>query len=312
MFTIINADCKQALKTLDKNSVACVVTSPPYFNCRTYGSDQHEIGREETPYKFIRALCDVLLNIKDILKDDGVVWLNIGDCIAKKNYAEEGTISMIKKGEQMLIPTLFALQARRDGWYVQQDIIWAKTNPMPCSSKKRCTPSHEYIFMLTKQYDYNFDPSQILVDAKTNYKGKAQPPIGGVKKSGGDNSSYSGNTPEGTGKARKRDVWFETTSKCPEAHFAPFPKNIVEPCILACTNENDIVLDPFCGTGTTGHIAYQHNRKFIGIELYSNYIDIILKKCDENNITAKIINEIKPELEFKPSSIKIKINIKNK
>ena len=274
-YRIIRGDCREMLPKIAAGSVQCVVTSPPYFNCRTYGDDEHEVGREKTPWLFVKEMTEIFAAVRRVLKDDGVVWLNIGDCIAKRNWPAEGNLSGIKKGEQMLIPTLLALELRRDGWYVQQDVIWAKTNPMPSSTPKRCTPSHEYIFMLSKSETYKFDPEPIMVDAKVdNSKSGVQPPIGGKKKAGGDNSSYSGNQPKYNNKARKRDVWFETTSKNPEAHFAPFPKTIVAPCILATTKEGDRVLDPFSGSGTTGAVAVEIGRRFVGIELYEKYVEM--------------------------------------
>lgn len=178
-----------------------------------------------------------------------------------------------------MIPSIFALRCRKEGWYVQQDVIWAKTNPMPSSTPKRCTPSHEYIFMLTKTEDYKFHPERIVTPAKSDLsKATTKPKFGGVKQAGGDNATYSGKEYVYTGTARKRDVWFETTSKNAEAHFAPFPRTIVEPCILASSNEGDTVLDPFSGSGTTGVVSADLKRNFIGIELYENYVQMANKK----------------------------------
>ena len=275
---ILLGDAVANLSHLPPGSIACAVTSPPYFRCRVYGEDSAEIGRENTPDEYVEALARVFDALRPALREDGVLWVNLGDSIADKRYPEALYFPAIQKGEQMLVPLMFALSMRRRGWHVQQDIIWAKTNPMPCSTPKRCTPSHEYVFMLTKAAEYQFDPAQILVPAKTDFKGKPQPPIGGVKKAGGANGTYSGNTPAGTGMARKRDVWFETTSKCAEAHFAPFPETIVEPCILASSRVGDMVLDPFAGTGTTGMVARRLGRKFIGCELYPVYAEMARKR----------------------------------
>lgn len=276
---ILEGSCLERLKDIPDASVQCVVTSPPYFQCRQYGDDNEEIGREELPGVFIVGLCNVLDEIWRVLKPNGVVWLNIGDSFAKKKYKECTMHPEIKKGEAMLLPFMLATEARRRGWYVQQDVIWAKRNPMPCSTPKRCTPSHEYIWMLTKSDTYFFDPNSITTPCKTpGYENKALPPVGGKKKAGGDNATYSGNQPLGTGRARKRDVWFETTSRCPGSHFAPFPESIVEPCILSTTQEGDTVLDPFSGTGTVGQVSQRLKRSVICIELYPKYVDMIKKR----------------------------------
>jgi len=275
---ILEGSCLERLKEIPDSSVQCVVTSPPYFQCRQYGDHKDELGREQLPGDFITGLCKVLDEIWRVLKYDGVLWLNIGDSISKKKYKECQIHPMIKKGESMLLPFMLANEARRRGWYVQQDIIWAKRNPMPCSTHKRCTPSHEYIWMLTKSEAYSFDPIPITTPSKTpKPKNKEEygpmPPIGGVKRSGG--ATYSGNRPIGNGRSRKRDVWFETTSRCPESHFAPFPESIVEPCILSTTKEGDIVLDPFSGTGTVAQVCVRLKRHVICIELYRRYVDMI-------------------------------------
>lgn len=277
---ILEGPCIANLASLDSESIQCVVTSPPYFQCRTYGDHTQEIGRESSPDDYIASLMQVLGEIRRVLKDDGVVWVNIGDVFAKKNYPETAMHPKIRKGEAMLLPYMFAMEARRGGgWYVQQDVIWAKRNPIPSSTPKRCTPSHEHIWMLTKSDTYAFDPEPIMTECKTpGYDKKPYGPMGGVKRAGGDNAVYSGNRPLGTGKARKRDVWFETTSKCPEAHFAPFPESIVEPCILATTREGDTVLDPFSGTGTTGVVSKKLKRDCVCIELYPTYVAIMKKR----------------------------------
>lgn len=290
-FNVLQGENQKILATLKEESVACVVTSPPYFRCRTYGDSDGEVGRENTPSEFIENLCQVFFAVWRVLRDDGVLWVNIGDSIADKNYGAKAPFPAIYKGEQMMIPTMFALAMRRSGWLVQQDIIWAKTNLMPCSTPKRCTPSHEYIFMFTKGDTYKFDPEAIMVPAKTNFKGKKQPPIGGVKRAGGEKGSYSGNTPDGTGMAHKRDVWFETTSECKEVHFVPFPETIVEPCILATTAPGDFVMDPFAGTGTTGVVALKNDRLFVGIELYAKYVDMIKTNLGEVSSKRQKIEE---------------------
>ena len=288
---VIQGDALEVAKSLEKESIQSIITSPPYFQCRTYNKEKKqelgqdklelgkvklELGQEKTPEEFLKNLCDIFDALKPALKEEGCLWVNIGDSIAKKNFGD------IKSGEQMMIPALFALEMRKRKWYIQQDVIWAKTNPMPSSTPKRCTPSHEYIFLFSKNKNYKFDPNAIKVPAKTGdkYKKKSYAPIGGLKKSGNDNSSYSGNKPLGDGMARKRDVWFETTSKLKESHFAPFPESIVEPCILASTDKGDTVLDPFCGSGTTGMVSKKNERNFIGIEVIDKYVEMANKRIE--------------------------------
>jgi DNA modification methylase len=170
-------------------SVQCVVTSPPYFQCRQYsgGQLQKEIGQEATPAAFVEVLTKVFSNVKEVLADDGVCWINIGDCIAQKKFEATQDHPAIDKGEQIMIPFMLASSLRRHGWKVMQDVVWAKSNAMPSSSKKRCTPSHEYIFMLTKDSkEYAFDPIPIMTETKIKFKeGQKSPPVGGLKRAGG-------------------------------------------------------------------------------------------------------------------------------
>lgn len=258
------------LPKLPRRSVQCVVTSPPYFNLRTYGDHILEIGREPGVDAYIATLVAVFEAIRPVLKDDGVVWLNIGDSFASKPLPASSTFPAVKKGEQILLPAMLALELRRAGWYVQQDVIWHKKNPMPSSTKRRCVPSHEYVWLVTKQPEYAFDVTAIEEEATC----ASWPGIGGRKQASGQNSAYSGRVVESNGKRRKRDVWTAATSKCKDAHFAPFPESIVLPCVLAGSKPGDTVLDPFSGTGTTGRVCASTGRRYIGIELYKKFVDM--------------------------------------
>lgn len=269
---IIKGSCLDEIPKLEKASVQCVVTSPPYFQMRTYGESEKEIGRENSPWEYIQSIVRVLDLIRPILKDDGVIWLNIGDSFAATSIPATEHYPAIAKGEQLMVPAMLALEIRRLGYHIQQDVIWHKRNPMPNPTRRRCVPSHEYIWMISKTPRYTFDP--VPIEEEASWQGASNPLFGGNKRAGGDNPIYTGRPYVNTGKRRKRDVWHETTSKCKEAHFAPFPESIVRPAILATTKPGDTVLDPFSGSGTTGRVAAQENRSFIGIELYQEYIDL--------------------------------------
>jgi site-specific DNA-methyltransferase (cytosine-N4-specific) len=255
---------------------------------RTYRDDAQEIGHEKTPHEYIASLVHVCSLLYPKLKDTGVIWLNIGDSFAPKNYASHGMYPAIKKGEQMMIPAMLAIELRKIGYFIAQDVIWHKRNPMPNPTTRRCTPSHEYIWFISKNQQYTFDVKAI--EEQAAYQpglGESMPPIGGKKVSGGNNSVYTGRVIPSTGTRRKRDIWFETTSRCKEAHFAPFPESIVRPAIRATTQPGDVVLDPFSGTGTTGRVALEENRQFVGMELYPEYIQMSHDLFEKKNNKKK-------------------------
>lgn len=249
---ILHGPAQSKLKDIASNSVDCVVTSPPYFNMRTYGKqgvNPKEIGQEDHPMRFVQHLLEIFREIYRVLKPTGTVFLNIGDSVSKKKYDSLPGFSMqagFKKGQQMMVPHILAIELRRLGFFVKQDVIWAKTNPMPSSAKTRFVSSHETILFLTKKPSgYHFEPSKakVIKDKVTTNK---------------DLSS----------------VWFETTSRCKNAHFAPYPENIVEYGIAAGCPPRGTVLDPFSGSGTTMRVAKRLGRKFIGVELYKDYVDM--------------------------------------
>lgn len=324
---IINANALN-IPLADK-SVQCVVTSPPYYGLRDYGVDG-QIGLEVTPDEYIANLVAVFREVKRVLKDDGTLWVNIGDSYAsngeKSNNNGEGKSTMgwtnqkhetlnkvagmklpainhgCKPKDLIGIPWMLAFALRADGWYLRQDIIWAKPNPMPESVKDRCTKSHEYIFLLSKSQKYYYD-SDAIMELATGYDGRKDTKYkGGPKDMAGgahERWQYKNLQPDGqqpntmhlnrldgeeymSPVRNKRSVWFIATQPTREAHFATFPEALVEPCILAGSKAGDVVFDPFMGSGTVAMVALKNNRHAIGTELNPTYIhDIAMKRIDE-------------------------------
>lgn len=261
-------DALTVLKRLPDNMMQCCVTSPPYFGLRDYGIDG-QIGLEGTPEEFTERLVEVFREVKRVLRGDGTLWVNLRD-----SYAGRG--AGYKPKDLLGIPWMLAFALRADGWYLRQDIIWHKPNPMPESVRDRCTKAHEYIFMLSKQERYFYDSDAVKEPAVTgSWAAGKTPPIGGKKQTeGNDNDTYSGNRPALEGTRNRRDVWTVPTAPYKEAHFAVFPPELVRPCIRAGSMEGSIVLDPFNGAGTTGLVAMQEGRRYIGIDLNPKYIEM--------------------------------------
>ena len=297
--TIINGDCLEVLKTLDSKSVNCCVTSPPYFGLRNYGVDG-QLGLEPTPEEYVKNMVNVFREVKRVLKDDGTLWLNLGDSYANtkvgntetKKNPNVVTKSFTKKIPDNLkpkdlvgIPWRVALALQQDGWYLRQDIIWHKPNPMPESVTDRCTKSHEYIFLLSKSQKYYYDACAIKEELKESSVRRNQSGWNGNQDrdyvGGPQNhmSKYLGSkSAKNETHRNKRSVWTVNTKPFKKAHFAVFPEKLIEPCILAGCPKDGIVLDPFIGSGTTGKVARTHHRNFIGIELNKEYIDKIAKE----------------------------------
>lgn len=267
---ILNGDCIEMMRTLKDQSVNCCVTSPPYFGLRDYGHEG-QIGLEETPDAFVQKLVEVFREVKRVLRDDGTLWLNLGDSYVSKPTGSLGNFTGAKHGfgsnhahqeaalkrpdksgfgipEKNLIgiPWMVAFALRADGWYLRQDIIWHKPNPMPESVQDRCTKAHEYIFLLSKSSKYNFDSNAI-------------------KES----------TADGEEKKNKRSVWSVAGKPFKGAHFATYPPELIRPCILAGCPEGGTVLDPFGGSGTTAEVANEEGRNAILCELNPEYISLI-------------------------------------
>lgn len=338
---VLVGDCIARMKDLPDQSVQMCVTSPPYFGLRDYGHDR-QIGLEETPEQFIAKLVDVFREVRRVLADDGVLWVNIGDSYARnpskggsgpggKNgaYSDSYTTAQaarvdstdyltegrgraktklddgVKHKDLLGIPWMLAFALRADGWYLRQDIIWHKPNPMPESVEDRCTKAHEYIFLLSKSPRYFYDHEAIKEPAK-EWTGRAATfdrsgnavaehvipgqsaaqhrPRPSVKRGG-----FNGKTEEMPGRnafravvpeRNRRSVWSIATRPYKGAHFAVFPPALVEPCILAGSRPGDIVLDPFNGSGTTGAVALQHGREYVGTELNPDYLPLTRERLE--------------------------------
>ena len=335
--TIINGNSLEVLKSLPDNSIDCCVTSPPYYALRDYGCDG-QIGLEETPEKYIESLCDVFSEVRRVLTPEGTLWLNIADSYwgggwrnaqfnehsgdiqkgSKGTYcglslpACKGNVGDYKPKDLIGIPWMLAFALRSQGWYLRQDIIWHKPNPMPESVTDRCTKSHEYIFLMSKSQKYYFDYEAIQEpcadQSRTNYACGNR--TNGINKDRNDNDfgersknwkprtkncQYDGQKPNSFHLSRengepdkeyyvrnKRDVWSVNVKPCSEAHFATYPFELIKPCILAGCPENGIVLDPFMGSGTTAIVARSLNRNYLGVELNPEYIKIAHKRLDKH------------------------------
>jgi DNA modification methylase len=297
-YNLLIGDVLDKLKELEDKSVNMCVTSPPYWGLRDYGNES-QIGLEENPQDYINVMVEVFREVKRVLADDGTLWLNIGDSysgsgkgpagnLGKKHnerHLEKKTGGLVPEGTKpkdlVGIPWMLAFALRADGWYLRQDIIWAKPNPMPESVKDRCTKSHEYVFLLSKSPKYYFDSEAIKEDGvipagtkgakgsveRQGIKGvNARPPVYKI---------YDG-------KRNKRDVWTINTRPFAGAHFAVMPEALVEPCVLAGSAVGGTVLDPFTGSGTVGVVSLRHQRNFIGVEINPEYAEIAKKRIDES------------------------------
>lgn len=309
MNKVFFGDCRESMRQMISEGVQVqmCVTSPPYFGLRDYGH-AGQLGLEATPAEYVAAMVEVFALVRELLAEDGVLWLNLGDSYAaNRGYqVPDGKVGDVgnSKGSKVPdglkpkdligIPWRVAFALQEAGWYLRQDIIWAKPNPIPESVTDRCTKSHEYIFLLSKNANYYYDadaiaePSTEFARAKTGVKfggnnhcpdtrlqsGKEWTP-----KMGGGGTSFAGHSgnfrADGsplTGPTRnKRSVWTVTTKPFKGAHFATFPPALIEPCILAGSKPGDVVLDPFFGSGTTGQVAQHLGRRWIGCELNPNY-----------------------------------------
>ena len=319
---IYQGDSLGVLKTLEENTIDCCVTSPPYYALRDYGVDG-QIGLEETPEKYIERLTEVFKEVHRVLKPNGTMWLNIGDSYAGNcSVTSTGRCGMgkpreridhrvfdgIKPKDLIGIPWMLAFSLRNAGWYLRQDIIWHKPNPMPESVTDRCTKSHEYIFLLSKSQKYYFDHETIQEPCtdqnRTNFQSGSR--SNGINKDRNDNDwgersknwkpktkncQYDGCRPNSMHIRRelglsdevytvrnKRDVWSINVKPCKEAHFATYPPELVSTCILAGCPEGGIVLDPFMGSGTTGIVANKLGRHYVGIELNPQYVEMAKRR----------------------------------
>ncbi len=317
---ILQGDVRETLRALEAGSVQTCVTSPPYFGLRDYGVDG-QIGLEPTPAEYVEQMVAVFREVRRVLRDDGTLWLNLGDSYNAAGREGHGTRQGCKQGSNRAsatkadncrpsvadlkpkdligIPWRVAFALQQDGWYLRQDIIWHKPNPMPESVRDRCTKAHEYLFLLSKSERYFWDAEAMQEPAKAAHIGEmdggAQRLPNGSNANDGRNfrAGRSGNKQRKPATARdcpnegvagsvpwegftrnRRSVWTVATRPYKGAHFATFPPTLIEPCILAGAPFNGLVLDPFTGSGTTAAVALQHGRRFIGCELNPDYINL--------------------------------------
>jgi len=265
---VLFGDCLETLPMFNEKARMCV-TSPPYYGLRDYGGEDSQIGQEESPEEYIQRLVEVFREVRNNLTEDGTLWLNMGDSyynyrpgkgqalvqqsvatskqdLPNKCARRGNKLEGLKEKDLIGIPWMLAFALRADGWYLRQDIIWHKPNPMPESVRDRCTKSHEYIFLLSKNQNYYFDVDAIKEPTR-----------------------------------RKRSVWNVTKKPYKGAHFAVFPPELIEPCIKAGSEEGDIIMDPFMGSGTTAMVAKILNRDYIGCELHEKYGELIKDRVDD-------------------------------
>lgn len=305
---IMVGDAVSRLRELPDGSVRTCVTSPPYWGLRDYGNDG-QLGLERTPQEFVENLCRVFDEVGRVLADDGTLWVNLGDSYfphggSRGNKTPAGDSlrgrgnkyqpapkldpgdANLKQKDLVGIPWRFAFAMQDRGWYLRQDIIWAKPNPMPESVTDRCTKSHEYIFLFSKQPKYFFDSQAIREPLAQSSIGRLQQDIDNQV---GSERANAGAKTNGNMKAHgdieagrnKRSVWTVTTKGYKEAHFAVYPPELITPCIFAGSAEGDTVLDPFSGSGTTGQVALQNEREYIGVELNRDYAELSERRITE-------------------------------
>ena len=298
---IIEGDCLATLRTLPDESIHCCVTSPPYWGLRDYGHDG-QIGLESTPEAYVARMVEVFREVRRVLRDDGTLWLNLGDSYAaqrsgttmpaetlaggvggkgdkdaKRGREQSGHAHRnaraigLKHKDLVGIPWRVAFALQADGWWLRQDIIWHKPNPMPESVTDRCTKAHEYVFLLTKSERYYYDAG--AVSEATAKSGGAPRQFGATKQSGTFRQDQ-GRVFVDKGVRNRRSVWTIPTKPYSGAHFAVMPSDLVKPCILAGCPEGGTVLDPFAGSGTTLAVAAELGCSGIGCELNPEYIKL--------------------------------------
>lgn len=295
--TLYVGDSLSVLRTMPDQSVQMCVTSPPYWGLRDYGV-KGQLGLEATPELYVSRLVDLFGEVRRVLRDDGTLWLNLGDsyagggnnrggnpsersCKQASNRGGYGQIATpvpidLKPKDLVGIPWRVAFALQADGWYLRSDIIWHKPNPMPESVTDRPTKAHEYMFLLAKSDRYFYDAAAVAEPAKF-----PEGSWGSTKKlECAEYRSFYGEGRRWTGgpTRNRRTVWSVSTKPFKGAHFATFPPKLIEPCILAGSGPGDVVLDPFSGAGTSGLVAQEHGRQYVGIELNREYADISIAR----------------------------------
>jgi DNA modification methylase len=260
---VLLGDTREVITTLPDNTFDCAITSPPYWGVRDYGVEG-QIGAEPDINDYIQHLVQVFSEVRRVLKPGGTFWLNIGNTYTSggRTWRQEDsknrgramsyrppTPEGLKKKDLIGVAWMLAMACQLDGWYLRNDIIWYKPNCQPESVKDRLTVAHEYLFMFSKSEKYTFYQDAIKEKAAN-----------------------------GNGLKNKRTVWSINTEPFPEAHFAVFPKGLVTPCVLASTQKNDLILDPFYGAGTVGLVATELGRRCVGIEMNPEYVEIAKRR----------------------------------
>ena len=321
---IFVGDARVRLAEIESGSVRTCVASPPYFGLRDYGHED-QIGLGDSLDSYVKDLVAVFADVRRVLTDDGTIWLNLGDSYsgsgkggqsaAKRSegwqpeYVNKGALYGLPAKNLLGVPWRVAFALQDDGWILRQDIIWAKPNPMPESVTDRCTKSHEYLFLLSKSAKYLFnqltDPSiygargSEFDTGKTgeHQLGRSQPRD---RRAGAGRLTYDGKRQGAEGEGQeafvsisetrnRRDVWTIPTRGFSGAHFAVMPESLVEPCVLAGSNEGNTVLDPFAGSGTVGVVALRHQRNFVGIELNPEYAKMAQQRIEDD---APLLNSV--------------------
>jgi DNA modification methylase len=314
-FRILNGDALAMLRTLCTGSVQMCATSPPYWGLRDYGVPG-QLGLERTHFEYVDRLVEIFREVRRVLKDDGTLWLNLGDCYAtgagkvgncpgggKQGESWKGLgphcqpnrmpLRGLKPKDLVGIPWRVAFALQADGWYLRSDIIWHKPNPMPESVTDRPTKAHEYLFLLAKSEKYYYDAEAISEPAI--HAGEIV--VLGEKSLSRGQATAANITPSGNGNAatitvkrtrNRRTVWTVTPKPFKGAHFATFPPKLIEPCILAGSKTGSLVIDPFNGAGTTGLVALEHGRRYVGIELNPSYIEMSYQRAGITPAVAKL------------------------
>lgn len=316
-YSLIHGEALDSISEMPSESIQCIITSPPYWNLRDYGVDT-QLGVEKTPSEYVDRLVGIFRESKRVLRSEGTLWLNLGDTYAVSGSAGGGSFERerkcwgdtikskrlsrgagrwgggnasapgLKAKDLIGIPWLVAFALQKDGWYLRQDVIWSKTNAMPESVKDRCTRSHEYLFLLSKNEKYYYNSEAIkepavCLDKKKWTDGGSDKQRGHPRRHAGFNGRYAEKIAlEGAPtKRNKRSVWTIPTKPFRGAHFAVMPEDLVEPCVLAGSKYGDTILDPFSGSGTVGVVALKNGRRFVGIDVNSEYIEIARKRIGD-------------------------------
>lgn len=321
-WTLHNTDCLAGLRQLPDNHAQVCVTSPPYWSLRDYGTDG-QIGAEPTPEEYVDRLVEVFREVRRVLKPDGSLWLNLGDCYAgnmtynnldngfnerwgnspgqrkqerAKATARRRLTPGYKPKDLIGIPWMVAFALRADGWWLRTDVVWEKPNTKPEAVRDRPTRSHEFVFLLSKSANYYYNQDAVREPMRTKraealtfrrnrskYGGKVVP----HSTTGTHRPDRPDTVAHPLGR-NKRDVWRVATAQLKEAHFAPFPPKLIEPCILAGSRPGDIVLDPFAGAGTTLLVAEKYGRDSIGFELNPEYCEITRRRLSAVQVVMPV------------------------